>query len=257
MSNEQKVSSELVQVYVGNIKYETTEKELYDLAKKYVDVESTKIPTKLGRSQGFGFVTVYNEESLEKLKKELDGTTFQGRTIYIKNAVHGQNKKEEKDEYVRRMPPPQPMMAPMREYNYPDPVYRDERDYFYNDYYYDNIPRERRRGIPPPPPPPPAQSSTPHIPSQSPSNTTSSPKPKPVPAPASESHLDLIKSGKFVLKAVDKTKRAPEVKPKFEEIDPNTLTVQEILQHAATIRDAVACSDSSESEESNDSSTTW
>lgn len=155
MSNEQKVSSELVQVYVGNIKYETTEKELYDLAKKYVDVESTKIPTKLGRSQGFGFVTVYNEESLEKLKKELDGTTFQGRTIYIKNAVHGQNKKEEKDEYVRRMPPPQPMMAPMREYNYPDPVYRDERDYFYNDYYYDNIPRERRRGIPPPPPPPP------------------------------------------------------------------------------------------------------
>ncbi|KAH0789543.1 WH2 motif family protein [Histomonas meleagridis] len=99
---------------------------------------------------------------------------------------------------------------------------------------------------PPPPPPPEPLKSTP---------TTSSP-----PITTSKqtiSHLDLIKAGNFGLKSVDKTEKRPAPIKKFDEVDPNTLSVQEILQQAAIIREAVACSDSSSENEESESSTTW
>ena len=81
---------------------------------------------------------------------------------------------------------------------------------------------------------------------------------RPPPPPTPQSHLDLIKAGAFQLKKVDKTER-PVVKPKQEENkDPDSLSIQELLQKAATIRDAVACSDSDEEEEDDDeSSESW
>ena len=80
----------------------------------------------------------------------------------------------------------------------------------------------------------------------------------PPPTPASQlSHLDLIKAGNFHLKKVDRTER-PIVKPKQEESkDPESLSIQDLLQKAATIRDAVACSDSDEEEEEESSSESW
>jgi hypothetical protein len=73
------------------------------------------------------------------------------------------------------------------------------------------------------------------------------------------SHLDLIKSGGFQLKKVDRTQPlGPPPKPKFEkEEDPSSLTLQDILQKAASIREAVACSDSSESGSEKTESTAW
>ena len=77
------------------------------------------------------------------------------------------------------------------------------------------------------------------------------------PAPAAPmSHLDLIKSGQFHLKKVSDF-RPPPPKPKEEERDPNTLTVQEILEKAASIRSAVACSDSEDEESEKSSTTSW
>jgi hypothetical protein len=73
------------------------------------------------------------------------------------------------------------------------------------------------------------------------------------------SHLDLIKTGTFALKKVDRTQPLPPgPKPKFEkEEDPSALTLQDILQKAASIREAVACSDSSESGSEKSESTAW
>ena len=115
---------------------------------------------------------------------------------------------------------------------------------------------------PPPPPPPPSSSTSTGFKFKTGGATDlSSISLKSVDSEqdtSSVSHLDLIKSGKFVLKAVDKSKPLPPLKPKIEERDPNTLSVQEILQQAAKIRDAVACSDSSSEESSSESSsTTW
>lgn len=147
-SEASKPNTGSVQVYVGNIKYETTEEELFDLANKYVKVVSAKIPTKAGRSRGFGFLTVSNEKDLETLREKLDNTTFQGRIIYIKSATHSQGKDGEHEDAPRRAPPPPP--PPERGYMYPPPLprYRDERDY-YSYYGYDA--RDRRRGMYPPP----------------------------------------------------------------------------------------------------------
>ena len=68
------------------------------------------------------------------------------------------------------------------------------------------------------------------------------------------SHIDLIKAGQFKLRKVDLSKPPPP-KPK-EEVDPSKLSLQEILQRAASIREAVECSDSSESESGSETSTT-
>jgi hypothetical protein len=86
---------------------------------------------------------------------------------------------------------------------------------------------------------------------------TREPRTKPSFGPAAPSYLDLIKEGSFNLKKVDKSEVRPPVKDKKQEPkDPSTLTVQEILQQAAAIREAVACSDSSE-DESEETTTSW
>lgn len=139
-----------------------------------------------------------------------------------------------------------------------------------------SAPSKSAGGAPPPPPPPPPANLPPPPP---PSGGRASPggsapstadllkggiklkkveKP-PEPAPAPMTHLDLIKQGGFKLKKVDKSKPLPPPpKPEVENVDPNSLSLQEILARAASIRDAVAGSDDSDDdEESESSSTTW
>lgn len=79
-------------------------------------------------------------------------------------------------------------------------------------------------------------------------------------APAAPlTHLDLIKRGGFKLKKVDNSKPLPPPVKKVEETDPNSLSLAEILARAASIRDAVAASDSDEEgeDESETSSESW
>jgi hypothetical protein len=68
------------------------------------------------------------------------------------------------------------------------------------------------------------------------------------------SYLDLIKSGQFKLKKVDPVATPA---PRVEEAagDASNLSLQDILARAASIREAVKVSDSSEEEKS--STTSW
>jgi hypothetical protein len=75
-------------------------------------------------------------------------------------------------------------------------------------------------------------------------------------APAAVSHLDLIKSRAWQLRKVDTSAPRPAVKPKHEEKPSDQLSLQEILQKAAQIREQIACSDSGSSS-SGSSSTVW
>ena len=122
-------------------------------------------------------------------------------------------------------------------------------------------------GAPPPPPPPPpgpmggggAPAAVGPVDPSAVSLKKVQPSAAPPPAPsAGLSHLDLIKSGQFHLRKVDLS--APKPAPKQKEVtnvDPNSLSVQDILQQAALIREAVRCSDSSSDEDSESESSVW
>lgn len=117
-------------------------------------------------------------------------------------------------------------------------------------------------GLPPPPsghpPPPPSKSTAELLKEGNVKLKKVEHKEAPPPMTAPLSHLDLIKQGGFKLKKVDQTAPKPPPKEEIENKDPNSLSLQEILQRAAAIRDAVAESDSDSDEDSNSSeSETW
>ena len=113
-------------------------------------------------------------------------------------------------------------------------------------------------GVPAPPPPPaglpPPPATTPHAPAPPPQSTPKPPAPPP--QPAQPSHLDLIKSGGFKLKKVIPAQPAP--KPTLNDVDPNSLSVGELLSRVAEIRNNVQDSDDDDEEdEESSSSSNW
>ena len=70
---------------------------------------------------------------------------------------------------------------------------------------------------------------------------------------ASQSHLDLIKTGKLKLKKVDQTEKPPSSLPVEENEDPNSLSIGKLLQKAAAIREANAESAGESAGESDES----
>lgn len=84
----------------------------------------------------------------------------------------------------------------------------------------------------------------------------SEPLPPPPGPQQPASYLDLIKTGQYKLRKVDTSKPLPPPPKPKEDTDSNCLTLQDILQKAASIREAVACSDSDSSEEET-STTSW
>jgi hypothetical protein len=70
------------------------------------------------------------------------------------------------------------------------------------------------------------------------------------------SYLDLIKTGQFKLKSVDPATRENRPPPPPAETDPTELSVAELLQRMAGIRDDIQGSTGSPEAESSDS-TSW
>jgi RNA recognition motif-containing protein len=75
-------------IYAGNLPYSMTEAELQDLFTQYGEVASVKIimDRDTGRSKGFGFVTMPNQEEAEEAVKALDGSSIQGRNMRVNEA---------------------------------------------------------------------------------------------------------------------------------------------------------------------------
>ncbi len=74
-------------LYVGNLPWSTTEQELTEYFSTHAEVVSCRIITdrETGRSRGFGFVEV-NDEDAEKAVTELNGTELSGREIVVNEA---------------------------------------------------------------------------------------------------------------------------------------------------------------------------
>lgn len=75
-------------IYIGNIEWNTVDKELAELFESYGTVNSATIikDHHSGRSKGFGFVEMKEEEEAESAIQELHGTELRGRTLKIHSA---------------------------------------------------------------------------------------------------------------------------------------------------------------------------
>ena len=83
-------------IFVGSLPFKIVESELQEIFEEYGEVTSVKIITDraTGRSKGFGFVEMSNEEEAKKAIEELNNAEVEGRTIVV-------NKAEEKKEGSR------------------------------------------------------------------------------------------------------------------------------------------------------------
>ena len=75
-------------VYVGNISYSMTVEELKDIFEAFGKVLDVKIiiDRQTGRSKGYGFIEMENDEEALKAISALNDTQVKGRNIKVNNA---------------------------------------------------------------------------------------------------------------------------------------------------------------------------
>src|SRR5579885_3863305 len=92
MSTQEQMNMRL---YVGGLPYQTTEQDLTDLFAQVGQVTETAIITDrdTGRSKGFGFVEMSNDQEARSAIERLNGTQLGTRTITVNEA----RKREDND----------------------------------------------------------------------------------------------------------------------------------------------------------------
>ena len=75
-------------LYVGNLPHSTTESELRSLFEAHGQVDKVSMVTdrETGRSRGFGFVAMTNDEEAEKAMAALNGKDSGGRALVVNEA---------------------------------------------------------------------------------------------------------------------------------------------------------------------------
>ncbi|MFC2159260.1 RNA recognition motif domain-containing protein [Actinomycetota bacterium] len=74
-------------LYVGNLSYQVTEKELQELFGEFGEVAFAKVINRSdGRSKGFGFVEMAEEAEAAAAMEKLNQSTFMERTIVVSEA---------------------------------------------------------------------------------------------------------------------------------------------------------------------------
>lgn len=72
-------------LFVRNLSYNTEDGDLNQLFSQFGNVTSAKVAVHrdTGKKRGFGFVEMGSEQSAAAAIRELEGTDFGGRTIYV------------------------------------------------------------------------------------------------------------------------------------------------------------------------------
>jgi RNA recognition motif-containing protein len=75
-------------IFVSRLNFKTTDEGLKDLFANYGEVTSAKIinDRESGRSRGFGFVEMADDDEAKKAIDELNGKEFDGREIVVAEA---------------------------------------------------------------------------------------------------------------------------------------------------------------------------
>jgi cold-inducible RNA-binding protein len=75
-------------LFVGNLPYSSTSESLHAVFAALGAVESATVVTDrdTGRSKGFGFVEMTNDEEADAAVKQLDGSELEGRRMTVSEA---------------------------------------------------------------------------------------------------------------------------------------------------------------------------
>ncbi|HBE46753.1 MAG: RNA-binding protein [Spirochaetia bacterium] len=75
-------------IYVGNMNYNTSERQLQDLFAQYGEVSTVNIIVDrfTGKAKGFGFVEMENAEAADAAIAALNGQEFMGRQLRVNEA---------------------------------------------------------------------------------------------------------------------------------------------------------------------------
>src|SRR5438067_1628088 len=75
-------------IYVSNLSFNVQDEDLREFFTEYGEVSSAKVITDkfTGKSRGFGFVEMPDDEAARKAISELDNGTVEGRTIKVMEA---------------------------------------------------------------------------------------------------------------------------------------------------------------------------
>ncbi|MCR4287660.1 MAG: RNA-binding protein [Deltaproteobacteria bacterium] len=74
-------------LYVGNLSYKTSEDDLREAFAAAGEIQSVKIITdETGRSKGFGFIEMANDEEAAKAISTLNGSTLMERSLIVNEA---------------------------------------------------------------------------------------------------------------------------------------------------------------------------
>lgn len=77
-----------IKLYVGNLPWSFNNEKLMDTFKSYGSVVSAKVvmDRESGKSRGFGFVELENEQEANSAIKELNGSELNGRKVIVASA---------------------------------------------------------------------------------------------------------------------------------------------------------------------------
>jgi len=80
-------------IYVGNLNFNLNEDELKEIFEEYGEVSSVKIIADKysGRSKGFGFVEMPNDNEAKEVIENLNGTEIGGRALKVNQARERKN----------------------------------------------------------------------------------------------------------------------------------------------------------------------
>lgn len=75
-------------IYVGNLSYDVTQEDLNKVFQEYGTVTRVHLPQdrETGRSRGFGFVEMANEDEEKKAIEALDGARWMNREMKVNKA---------------------------------------------------------------------------------------------------------------------------------------------------------------------------
>jgi len=75
-------------IFVSNLNFKTSSDGLREAFEHFGEVTSTSIMTdRIGRSKGFGFAEMPNDDEAKAAIAALNGSDLEGRTITVKKAI--------------------------------------------------------------------------------------------------------------------------------------------------------------------------
>lgn len=82
-------------IFIANLNFKVQSEKLQEIFEEYGEVSSAKIvfDRETGRSKGFGFVEMPNDDNAARAIEDLDGVEIEGKSIVVKKA----NPREEGD----------------------------------------------------------------------------------------------------------------------------------------------------------------